>query len=200
MAAEYVTCDLFSCGIGLSNGDINDLFHFLLVLRISKNIPTTKDVEPLLEIDGDVRNFEVFLASRTPVLVARDVKTFLPCTVNLDPKLREIIAGGCPQRQLLSPGALRRPRFQELYTFLLLRETPRELSAQRGRPGAAGRKGCSFAPFLSSLLWNHSRPLWALPWLSSLYCPLSPGGDTASVLSVGTGTGGRAATGSVGMN
>ncbi|XP_066468319.1 kinase D-interacting substrate of 220 kDa isoform X2 [Tiliqua scincoides] len=60
--------------------------------RISKNIPTTKDVEPLLEIDGDIRNFEVFLSSRTPVLIARDVKTFLPCTVNLDPKLREIIA------------------------------------------------------------------------------------------------------------
>uniref|UniRef100_A0A8C7GD29 Kinase D-interacting substrate of 220 kDa n=1 Tax=Oncorhynchus kisutch TaxID=8019 RepID=A0A8C7GD29_ONCKI len=60
--------------------------------RISKNIPTTKDVEPLLEIDGDVRSFEVFLSSRTPVLSARDIKTFLPCTVNLDPKLREIIA------------------------------------------------------------------------------------------------------------
>lgn len=55
-------------------------------------------MEPLLEIDGDIRNFEVFLASRTPVLVARDVKTFLPCTVNLDPKLREIIAGGCQPR------------------------------------------------------------------------------------------------------
>ncbi|KAG7271466.1 hypothetical protein CRUP_018500, partial [Coryphaenoides rupestris] len=60
--------------------------------RISKNIPTTKDVEPLLEIDGDSRSFEVFLSSRTPVLTTRDVDTFLPCTVNLDPKLREIIA------------------------------------------------------------------------------------------------------------
>ncbi|KAG7258675.1 hypothetical protein CRUP_029077, partial [Coryphaenoides rupestris] len=57
--------------------------------RISKHIPTTKDVEPLLEIDGDVRSFEVFLSSRTPVLTARDIKTFLPCTINLDPKLRE---------------------------------------------------------------------------------------------------------------
>lgn len=66
-----------------------------MLFRISKNIPTTKDVEPLLEIDGDIRNFEVFLSSRTPVLIARDVKTFLPCTVNLDPKLREIIAGEC---------------------------------------------------------------------------------------------------------
>ncbi|KAK1874790.1 Kinase D-interacting substrate of 220 kDa B, partial [Dissostichus eleginoides] len=45
-----------------------------------RNIPTTKDVEPLLEIDGDVRSFEVFLSSRTPVLTARDIRTFLPCT------------------------------------------------------------------------------------------------------------------------
>lgn len=67
-------------------------FH-VLPYRISKNIPTTKDVEPLLEIDGDVRSFEVFLSSRTPVLTARDIRMFLPCTVNIDPKLREIIAG-----------------------------------------------------------------------------------------------------------
>lgn len=52
-------------------------------------------MEPLLEIDGDVRSFEVFLSSRMPVLAARDVEMFLPCTVNLDPKLREIIAGLC---------------------------------------------------------------------------------------------------------
>lgn len=46
-----------------------------------------------MEIDGDIRSFEVFLSSRTPVLTVRDVEMFLPCTVNLDPKLREIIAG-----------------------------------------------------------------------------------------------------------
>ncbi|XP_059516585.1 kinase D-interacting substrate of 220 kDa isoform X9 [Myotis daubentonii] len=77
--------------------------------RISKSIPTTKDVEPLLEIDGDIRNFEVFLASRTPVLVARDVKTFLPCTVNLDPKLREIIADVRAAREQINIGGLAYP-------------------------------------------------------------------------------------------
>ncbi|XP_054826166.1 kinase D-interacting substrate of 220 kDa isoform X2 [Eublepharis macularius] len=77
--------------------------------RISKNIPTTKDVEPLLEIDGDIRNFEVFLSSRTPVLVARDVKTFLPCTVNLDPKLREIIADVRAARDQMNIGAIPYP-------------------------------------------------------------------------------------------
>uniref|UniRef100_A0A8D0D320 Kinase D-interacting substrate 220b n=1 Tax=Sander lucioperca TaxID=283035 RepID=A0A8D0D320_SANLU len=68
------------------------------------SIPTTKDVEPLLEIDGDVRGFEVFLSSRTPVLTARDIRTFLPCTVNLDPKLREIIADVRAAREQMNMG------------------------------------------------------------------------------------------------
>uniref|UniRef100_A0A672IWG8 Kinase D-interacting substrate 220b n=1 Tax=Salarias fasciatus TaxID=181472 RepID=A0A672IWG8_SALFA len=72
--------------------------------RVLRNIPTTKDVEPLLEIDGDVRSFEVFLSSRTPVLTARDVRTFLPCTVNLDPKLREIIADVRAAREQMNVG------------------------------------------------------------------------------------------------
>ncbi|XP_043534206.1 kinase D-interacting substrate of 220 kDa-like isoform X2 [Chiloscyllium plagiosum] len=70
--------------------------------RISKNIPTTKDVEPLLEIDSDIRSFEIFLSSRMPILSARDVKVFLPCTVNLDPKLREIIADIRAAREQMS--------------------------------------------------------------------------------------------------
>uniref|UniRef100_A0A3P8ULH6 Kinase D interacting substrate 220 n=1 Tax=Cynoglossus semilaevis TaxID=244447 RepID=A0A3P8ULH6_CYNSE len=77
--------------------------------RISKNIPTTKDVEPLLEIDGDIRSFEVFLSSRTPVLTARDVDMFLPCTVNLDPKLREIIADVRAAREQMHIGGVTYP-------------------------------------------------------------------------------------------
>ncbi|XP_039992526.1 kinase D-interacting substrate of 220 kDa B isoform X4 [Xiphias gladius] len=77
--------------------------------RISKNIPTTKDVEPLLEIDGDIRSFEVFLSSRTPVLTARDVEMFLPCTVNLDPKLREIIADVRAAREQMHMGGVTYP-------------------------------------------------------------------------------------------
>lgn len=77
--------------------------------RISKNIPTTKDVEPLLEIDGDVRSFEVFLSSRMPVLAARDVEMFLPCTVNLDPKLREIIADVRAAREQINMGGVTYP-------------------------------------------------------------------------------------------
>ncbi|XP_059368678.1 kinase D-interacting substrate of 220 kDa B isoform X5 [Carassius carassius] len=77
--------------------------------RISKNIPTTKDVEPLLEIDGDIRSFEVFLSSRAPVLAVRDIRTFLPCTVNLDPKLREIIADVRAAREQVNMGGVTYP-------------------------------------------------------------------------------------------
>ncbi|XP_053565687.1 kinase D-interacting substrate of 220 kDa isoform X2 [Bombina bombina] len=104
--------------------------------RISKNIPTTKDVEPLLEIDGDIRNFEVFLASRTPVLVSRDVKTFLPCTVNLDPKLREIIADVRAAREQMNIGGFSFPA-------LPLQDAPPRASSVYSQPPSV----CSSASF-----------------------------------------------------
>ncbi|XP_032998951.1 kinase D-interacting substrate of 220 kDa isoform X1 [Lacerta agilis] len=109
--------------------------------RISKNIPTTKDVEPLLEIDGDIRNFEVFLSSRTPVLVARDVKTFLPCTVNLDPKLREIIADVRAARDQINIGAIP-------YPTLPLQEAAPRASSVFSQPSSACSSTHSFnGPF-----------------------------------------------------
>ncbi|XP_064151073.1 kinase D-interacting substrate of 220 kDa isoform X9 [Loxodonta africana] len=109
--------------------------------RISKNIPTTKDVEPLLEIDGDIRNFEVFLSSRTPVLVARDVKTFLPCTVNLDPKLREIIADVRAAREQINIGGL-------AYPPLPLHEAPPRPPSGYSQPPSVCSSSTSFnGPF-----------------------------------------------------
>ncbi|XP_031703647.1 kinase D-interacting substrate of 220 kDa B isoform X1 [Anarrhichthys ocellatus] len=111
--------------------------------RISKNIPTTKDVEPLLEIDGDVRSFEVFLSSRTPVLAARDVEMFLPCTVNLDPKLREIIADVRAAREQMHMGGVTYP------TQPLQEAVPRPQSGY-GQPSAACSPAGSFAGSLPS--------------------------------------------------
>ena len=114
--------------------------------RISKNIPTTKDVEPLLEIDGDIRNFEVFLSSRTPVLVARDVRTFLPCTVNLDPKLREIIADVRAARDQMNIGGLP-------YPTLPLHEAPARAASLFSQPSSACSSTTSFnGPFNSGVL------------------------------------------------
>nr|XP_013810510.1 PREDICTED: kinase D-interacting substrate of 220 kDa isoform X2 [Apteryx mantelli mantelli] len=114
--------------------------------RISKNIPTTKDVEPLLEIDGDIRNFEVFLSSRTPVLIARDVKTFLPCTVNLDPKLREIIADVRAARDQINIGGLP-------YPTLPLHEAPARGTSLFSQPSSACSSTTSFnGPFNNGVL------------------------------------------------
>ncbi|XP_028993933.1 kinase D-interacting substrate of 220 kDa B isoform X1 [Betta splendens] len=106
--------------------------------RISKSIPTTKDVEPLLEIDGDIRSFEVFLSSRTPVLTARDVEMFLPCTVNLDPKLREIIADVRAAREQMHMGGVTYP------TLPLQEAAPRPQSGY-GQQSAACSPTGSFA-------------------------------------------------------
>ncbi|XP_005287815.1 kinase D-interacting substrate of 220 kDa isoform X9 [Chrysemys picta bellii] len=108
--------------------------------RISKNIPTTKDVEPLLEIDGDIRNFEVFLSSRTPVLIARDVKIFLPCTVNLDPKLREIIADVRAARDQMNIGGLS-------YPTMPLPEAPARASSVFSQPSSICSSSSFNGPF-----------------------------------------------------
>ncbi|XP_053443620.1 kinase D-interacting substrate of 220 kDa isoform X3 [Nycticebus coucang] len=115
--------------------------------RISKNIPTTKDVEPLLEIDGDIRNFEVFLSSRTPVLVARDVKIFLPCTVNLDPKLREIIADVRAAREQMSIGG------GLAYPPLPLHEAPPRAPSGYSQPTSVCSSSASFnGPFPAGVM------------------------------------------------
>uniref|UniRef100_W5NJH2 Kinase D-interacting substrate 220a n=2 Tax=Lepisosteus oculatus TaxID=7918 RepID=W5NJH2_LEPOC len=109
--------------------------------RISKNIPTTKDVEPLLEIDGDIRSFEVFLSSRTPVLTSRDIKTFLPCTVNLDPKLREIIADVRAAREQLNMGGI-------AYPTLPLQDAAPRAASVFSQPSSACSPAASFTgPF-----------------------------------------------------
>ncbi|XP_064190006.1 kinase D-interacting substrate of 220 kDa B-like isoform X4 [Anguilla rostrata] len=106
--------------------------------RISKNIPTTKDVEPLLEIDGDIRSFEVFLSSRTPVLTAHDVETFLPCTVNLDPKLREIIADVRAARDQMQIGGV-------TYPTLPLQDAPPRATSVFSQMSTACSPSSSFA-------------------------------------------------------
>ncbi|XP_063298260.1 kinase D-interacting substrate of 220 kDa isoform X2 [Pelobates fuscus] len=113
--------------------------------RISKNIPTTKDVEPLLEIDGDIRNFEVFLSSRTPVLVARDVKTFLPCTVNLDPKLREIIADVRAAREQMNIGGFG-------YPTLPLQEAPPRATSVFSQPSSVCSSTSFNGPFPAGVI------------------------------------------------
>ncbi|XP_075840216.1 kinase D-interacting substrate of 220 kDa isoform X11 [Microtus pennsylvanicus] len=145
--------------------------------RISKNIPTTKDVEPLLEIDGDIRNFEVFLSSRTPVLVARDVKTFLPCTVNLDPKLREIIADVRAAREQINIGGL-------AYPPLPLHEAPPRPPSGYSQPASVCSSSASFnGPFPGGVV----SPQPHSSYYSGMSGPQHPFYNRGSASTTGTG-------------
>ena len=61
--------------------------------RVSASIPVSKEIDPLLEIDRNVRKLEIFLANHKPPLSVGDLRKFLPCTINVDPYLRKLIRG-----------------------------------------------------------------------------------------------------------
>ena len=61
--------------------------------RVSPKIPSSRDVDPLVEIDRNVRKLEIFLANSNPPLTVADLRRYLPCTVNVDPYLRKLIRG-----------------------------------------------------------------------------------------------------------
>ena len=50
-------------------------------------------MDPLVEIDRNVRKLEIFLANSNPPLTVADLRRYLPCTVNVDPYLRKLIRG-----------------------------------------------------------------------------------------------------------
>ncbi|OWF35590.1 kinase D-interacting substrate of 220 kDa-like [Mizuhopecten yessoensis] len=62
--------------------------------RVVDSMPSSRDIEPLLEIDRNVRKLETFLRTgsrSSPILNVGDLKKFLPCAINLDPYLRKLI-------------------------------------------------------------------------------------------------------------
>ena len=56
-------------------------------------MPSSKDIDPLLEIDRNPRKLEVFLGNYSPILNIGDLRKFLMCTINVDPYLRKLIRG-----------------------------------------------------------------------------------------------------------
>ncbi|XP_077984408.1 uncharacterized protein LOC144439038 [Glandiceps talaboti] len=60
--------------------------------RIVADVPVSREIEPLLELDSSGRGFYMYLTRGPSVLRISDLKKFLPCTVNLDPWLRRMIS------------------------------------------------------------------------------------------------------------
>lgn len=70
------------------------LKHCLLSCsRISDDLLTLHESDPLADLDQDGRSFMVCLARHTPQLTCGDLRNFLSCTCNLDPQLRKQIRG-----------------------------------------------------------------------------------------------------------
>lgn len=69
------------------------LILVFLLFSIKERIPSSRDLEPLLDIDRNEKKFIAFLKSHVPKLNVDDLKKFMPATINLDPFLRKIIKG-----------------------------------------------------------------------------------------------------------
>lgn len=71
--------------------------------RVGDFIPSSREDEPLLEMDQDLRTFVVFLTKHSSDLCVSDMRCFLPCTCNLDPHLRKQIRDTLESREGTSP-------------------------------------------------------------------------------------------------
>ncbi|KAK3930848.1 Kinase D-interacting substrate of 220 kDa [Frankliniella fusca] len=59
--------------------------------KVRPQIPMSKDVVPLLDLDRDEKKFDIFLTFHRNNLLVSDLKVFLPFTINLDPYLKKVI-------------------------------------------------------------------------------------------------------------
>ncbi|XP_072767062.1 uncharacterized protein Arms isoform X2 [Anoplolepis gracilipes] len=59
--------------------------------KVRPQIPVSKEIQPLLEIDRDERKLDVFLTFHRSSLLISDMKIFLPFTINLDPYIKKKI-------------------------------------------------------------------------------------------------------------
>ncbi|RZF42902.1 hypothetical protein LSTR_LSTR003618 [Laodelphax striatellus] len=59
--------------------------------KVRPQIPISKEVEPLLELDRDERKFDIFLSYHRSSLLVSDLRVFLPFTINLDPYIKKVI-------------------------------------------------------------------------------------------------------------
>ncbi|XP_014244027.1 kinase D-interacting substrate of 220 kDa B isoform X2 [Cimex lectularius] len=59
--------------------------------KVRHQIPSSKEIEPLIELDRDERKLDVFLTFHRTTLLVSDLRVFLPFTINLDPYIKKVI-------------------------------------------------------------------------------------------------------------
>lgn len=137
---------------------LKDLFE-----KIKNQVPNSKEVEPLLEMDKEEKKFEIFLSMHKSSLHVSDLKVFLPFTINLDPFIRKVIKEDQPQFDDMGPQFTANPTspwsFQQYDPQSKVTTTPR-------RPVRGNQKNSTATmPPMNPLMWGYGPPF--LPSIQS---------------------------------
>ncbi|XP_066960027.1 kinase D-interacting substrate of 220 kDa B isoform X4 [Macrobrachium rosenbergii] len=131
--------------------------------KIKHQIPNSKDIEPLLEMDKEEKKFEIFLSMHKSSLHISNLKVFLPFTINLDPFIRKVIKEDQPQFDEAAPHFTANPAnhwsFQPFDVQSKTSTTNRRTSFLQP-PLRANQKNstASMPPGMNPLMWGYGPP------------------------------------------
>ncbi|XP_071550191.1 uncharacterized protein Arms isoform X4 [Panulirus ornatus] len=125
--------------------------------KIKNQVPVSKDMEPLLEMDKEEKKFEIFLSMHKNSLHISDLKIFLPFTINLDPFIRKVIKEDQPQFEDHGPHFT--ANAANPWTFQQYDAQSKSSSTGR-RPPQRGTNKSSTAslPPMNPMLWGYGPP------------------------------------------
>ncbi|XP_068222822.1 kinase D-interacting substrate of 220 kDa B-like isoform X3 [Palaemon carinicauda] len=140
--------------------------------KLKHQIPNSKDIEPLLEMDKEEKKFEIFLSMHKSSLHISNLKVFLPFTINLDPFIRKVIKEDQPQFDDAAPHFTANPTN---HWSMMSYEVPSKASTTNRRtsflqpPLRANQKNstASMPPGMNPLMWGYGPPPHFLPSIQS---------------------------------
>ncbi|XP_063845071.1 kinase D-interacting substrate of 220 kDa B-like isoform X8 [Scylla paramamosain] len=134
--------------------------------KIKNQVPISKDMDPLLEMDKEEKKFEIFLSMHKNSLHISDLKVFLPFTINLDPFIRKVIKEDQPQfedgPQFIGPPA------PSPWSFQPYDGAPKSATTPRRPPMRGNQKNSTASlPPLNPMMWGYGPPPPFLPSIQS---------------------------------
>ncbi|KAG0717264.1 Kinase D-interacting substrate [Chionoecetes opilio] len=134
--------------------------------KIKNQVPISKDMDPLLEMDKEEKKFEIFLSMHKNSLHISDLKVFLPFTINLDPFIRKVIKEDQPQFE--EGHAFIPPSAPSPWSFQPYDTQQKGVPAPRRPPMRANQKNSTASlPPLNPMMWGYGPPHTYLPSIQS---------------------------------
>ncbi|XP_050730432.1 kinase D-interacting substrate of 220 kDa B-like isoform X8 [Eriocheir sinensis] len=134
--------------------------------KIKNQVPISKDMEPLLEMDKEEKKFEIFLSMHKSSLHISDLKVFLPFTINLDPFIRKVIKEDQPQFED-GPQFLGQPA-PSPWSFQQYDAAPKNSTTPRRPPMRGNQKNSTASlPPINPMMWGYGPPHTFMPNMQS---------------------------------